>query len=418
MRELTLPGDKSIAHRALVCALLAKGESLLENIPEGEDVAHTRTAVRLLAELPEGADAVIDCGSSGTTLRLLTGFLAARPGSFQLRVSAQLARRPMAHIVRALRSFGVKIALDEQGDTGVRVRITGRPLRGVDVECAFPSAQLKAALILAALQAGGVSHIIEPVPTRDHMERLLPLFGASVEIDRSMITVWPRPLRPAQLRIPGDVSAAAPWIVATLQFGEAPLCIREVGLNPTRLGLITTLQRAGARIETAIETWYGHEPVGSISIWPTPELSPLTVSAMELPTCIDELPLLALAACAARGTSRFEGVELLRTKESDRLQVILEVLMKCSAKMELNSGELLIHGPVRIHYPDSTLPTHDDHRIAMLCAVIILGQRSTRRISLDQPRVIAKSYPGFWREFAAIFPGFGLEAFDNAADRC
>lgn len=417
MRELTVPGDKSIAHRALLCAALAGGESRITGLPDGDDVRRTSEAVRVLATTPRGVETIIDCGSSGTTLRLLTGLLAAQPGTYHLHVSAQLARRPMAHVVTALRALGAQITLHECPGGGRRVTIVGQSLQGASVHCESPSAQLKSAFILAALQARGFSRIHEPVATRDHLERLLPRFGGCITRERDTIIVAPQTLHPADVQIPGDVSAAAPWIVATLLFRDEPVCINHVGLNPTRLGLIAALQQMGARIETTIRDWYGEEPVGQITIWPATGLRPLTLRAAALPTCIDELPLLALAAAYAQGTSRFFGVELLRSKECDRLQAIVETLTRLSIKIEVKDDILIVHGPGEVCYSDAILPTHDDHRIAMLGALIILAQRGGYRIALDQPSVVEKSYPRFWRDFAGVFPDYGFEAFDNPRER-
>lgn len=417
MLELAVPGDKSIAHRALLCAALAGGESRITGLPDGDDVRRTSEAARVLETTPRGAETIIDCGSSGTTLRLLTGLLAAQPGTYHLHVSAQLARRPMAHVVTALRAFGAHITLHECPSGGRRVSIVEQSLQGASIRCEIPSAQLKSALILAALQARGGSRIHAPVATRDHLERLLPLFGGCITRAYDTLIVTPHPLHPADVQIPGDVSAAAPWIVATLLFRNEPVCINHVGLNPTRLGLIAALQQMGARIETTIRDWYGEEPVGQLTIWPSTGLRPLTLHAAALPTCIDELPLLALAAGYAQGTSRFFGVELLRSKECDRLQAIVELLTQSAIQIEVKADVLIVHGPGEVCCPDAILPTHDDHRIAMLGALIILAQRGRRRIGLDQPFVVEKSYPRFWRDFAGVFPHHGFEAFDNPRER-
>ncbi len=425
MLELTVPGDKSMAHRALLCALLADGESRVCGLPAGDDVRRTIAAVQALgARVVMQDDAcciqsgpalqaqhpvTIDCGSSGTTLRLLTGLLAGRAGTFHLHTSRQLARRPMDHVVALLRAFGADLTLLSAPEGGERVRIHGRALTGASVHCALPSAQLKCAALFAALQAEGTSQIHEAIPTRDHLERLLPLFAGRVTRVGSAWHVSQQALRGAALHIPGDLSAAAPWIVGTILFRQAPLTIRSLGLNPSRLGFVNALRQMGARIDSMIEAWSGEEPVGSLTVWPSPHLQPIHLPSEAAPTCIDELPLLALAAAVTPGVSRIEGVEGLRSKESDRLQAILELFRESALKAKLEQGVLVVTGCPEVQLPDHLLPCFDDHRMAMLCALLAAAQRSTRALRLDAASVVEKSYPRFWRDFAAVFPNVRVE---------
>lgn len=430
---LQVPGDKAIAHRALLLAVLARGDTVLHGVPGGDDVAATRRLVEQLGvrvvangrtlQLTGPAPArthadplVLDCRASGTTLRLATGLLAGRPGTYVLTVSPQLARRPMAHVLAPLRAMGAQIeelapaAGIAATDTVPRLRITGGTLQGLDYRALYSSGQLKSAFILAALQAQGPSRFWEPSPSRDHLERLLPSFCSPSPLmgegPAGSIAVVPQLLHGAAVPIPGDISSAAPWILAGVLGCERALIIDGVGLNPTRLGFVRTLQRMGARIVVQ-QTSATCEPVGRITAFPG-ALRSVHVAAHEVPTLIDELPLLCLAAACADGVSVLHGVGALRSKESDRLQVTLELLRRLHVKHWLsaddrltiagNAAQWLPATPRRVRFPATA-----DHRMVMLASLVGLVTAGAVQVNIPDPEAVAKSYPGYWADWRQVF---------------
>lgn len=436
--RLIVPGDKSIAHRAVWCAALARGESLLRGVPESDDVAATCGVVQALGvrmvrvgtevriEGCGGAWPIqvvsLDIGASGTTLRLLCGLLAAAQGTYHLRVAAQLGRRPIEHVLGLLRAMGAEVESVGWGTADAQLRIRGRQLHGV--RCALPvaSAQLKCAFLLAALQADSASWCAEPVLTRDHLERMLPQFGAKLSHVRcptccnaaaaDWLHVVPGPLRAAAINIPGDLSAAAPWIAMALVLRQRPLTIAKVGLNPTRLGMVRILQRMGARIELhAAHDAAAGEPYGDLTIFPSC-LRGTTVLPSEVPSCIDELPLLIALAGLAQARTHFRGLTALRSKESDRLQHTVAACRAAGMALEQPDGDTLwIDGRPALRATPQQFPRTDDHRMVMLFSVLSLLADPRGPVQIPDACAVAKSYPGYWRDFQALWPDSECESF-------
>jgi 3-phosphoshikimate 1-carboxyvinyltransferase len=439
---LRLPGDKSITHRALILAALAEGRSEILGGSDGLDCNSTAACLQALGvqverrgeaeggrvdrlvtspgregwRAPAGS---LDCGNSGTTLRLLAGALAGCPFEVTLDGDASLRRRPVARIIEPLRSMGASLRA-RSDDTLPPLTLTGRfPLRPIDHTPPVPSAQVKSAVLLAGLAADGRTTVHEAVVTRDHTERMLRARGVAVASGREPVGAgsWvsvegPAPVRSTDERIPGDVSAAAFWLVAGAAHPDAELSIDEVGLNPTRRAAIDLLRAMGARIdeeplgdaggEPADGEGEGGEPVGRLTVRSS-ELSALEMGPAEVAAAIDEIPVLALAAACASGTSVFRGVGELRHKESDRVAGIAAGLKALGASVEIRGDELRITGGAGrpgFGLRGAPVSAQDDHRLAMTFAVAgLLAQGESH---IEGAASAAVSDPAFFEQLARL----------------
>ncbi len=355
--ELAVPGDKSISHRALMIGALSEGTTVIDHFLAGEDCLSTLRALqdlgveierkgehvevigRGIAGLVEPA-APLQMNNSGTSTRLLMGILAGQPFTSQLVGDASLSRRPMKRVQGPLARLGAQIGLSEAGT--LPATVVGHPLQGARVKLEVASAQVKSAVILAALQAQGSTTVSEPLPTRDHTERLLKAFGANLTVDRAAnsITVTPGArLVGQEVLVPGDPSSAAFFLVAGAVIANSHLTVKDVcTLNPTRTGLIRVLKKMGARLSIK-ETASGGEPLGDVTIQ-TSQLRAVTVTAKDVPDLIDELPLVALLAACADGVSKISGAGELRVKETDRIQTVAELFLQLGVDVEERSGWL------------------------------------------------------------------------------
>ena len=425
--QLDVPGDKSISHRALMLALLASGESRIHGAGDGADVRSTAGIVRALGASAERVDddertvgyrvvspgvdgirepaGVLDCGNSGTSLRLFAGILAGLPMTAVLDGDASLRRRPVARIIEPLRAMGATLrALD--GDALPPVTVTGHDrLRPIDWTSPVPSAQVKSAILFAGLRAAGMTRVRESVATRDHSERMLRARGVSVRSlpdgeGGAVIEIeGGTTVQAMEERIPGDPSAAAFWLVAAAIHPDAELVIRNVGVNPTRRAVIDLLTRMGARIEERPAAGGADvgEPVADLIVR-TSELGAIDVSPAEVAAAIDEIPILCLAASQARGRSTIRGAGELRHKESDRLTGIIAGLSALGAKLEVDGDDIVVHGPTPLlGAPADSL---DDHRLAMTFAVA--GLVASGRTTVGRPSSAAISYPGFFTDLERI----------------
>ena len=410
-----VPGDKGISHRALLSAALASGRSTIRGLADGDDVQRTRRALELLAvrtREPEpstvivtgaGAgglrepDGVIDCGNSGTTMRTAAGLLAGRPFLSVLTGDASLRSRPMGRVVRPLRALGADI--DGRGD-GERAPlvIRGGRLTGQRIELDVVSAQVKTAVILAALQADGSTVIVEPEPTRDHTERMLRALEAPViVVDEHTIRVETGAPKPFELDVPGDPSSAALFAVAACITPESSIVIDDVCLNPRRLGYVDVLRRMGARIETEPTGERLGEPVGRMVV----EASPLVATTIEPDEgMIDEVPVLAVAAAFATGMTEVRGIAELRVKESDRVNTIQQELAQMGVGVEATADVLTIHGG---DPRPAMLKSHGDHRIALAAAVAANAMRGESTVRGWQS--VAVSYPRFAEDLGGLADG-------------
>ncbi|KMY66496.1 hypothetical protein AAU61_15155 [Desulfocarbo indianensis] len=405
------PGDKSISHRLGLLSLLAKGRCQVANFSPCADCASTLAAARLLGvgveqsgdrvaltgAAGELTSAEVDCGNSGTTMRLLMGILAGRPGSFTLSGDESLSRRPMQRVADPLNAMGAQVRCREGKPP---IAISGAPLHGVEHKLPVASAQLKSALLLAGIQAEGQTLVAEPAPSRDHTELLLKACGADISrqdglwrVSRSGLTL------PPTLRVPGDASSAAFFICGAVVTPGSRVEAHDVLLNPTRAGFLKVLQRMGARIDIQ-EQGRDPEPWGLVSAAYSPDLRACQVEAWEIPLLVDEVPILALAATQARGVTVFKQVGELRIKESDRLGAIVSQLGAMGAKLEERGEDLLIHGPAKLSAPDHELDSFGDHRIAMTLAMA--GEAAGQAPRIKDADCAAISYPGFARDWQRL----------------
>ncbi len=421
------PADKSISHRAALIAAMGEGETEIEGYLDAADTRSTLNAVSAVgAEVGGGTNEAIrwnlrvrgvdlrgaapagvyvgapadalDVGNAGTLLRLLPGWLAGQPrGAWTLDGDDSIRRRPVDRIVEPLRRMGAELSCRE--DRLPPLRIEGAPLRGITYELPVASAQVKSCLLFAGLLAEGETRIVEPLPTRDHSERMLRAAGARIEREGETIVVQPAErLTPGRLVVPGDFSSAAFFVVAALLVPDSEVTLTGVGLNPTRTGLLTILERMGADIEVEEEGEEGGEPIGAIVVRAS-ELHGTEVGGTEVPLAIDELPLVALAACFAEGETTIRDAAELRRKESDRIATVSEALNALGGRVEATEDGMVIAGTGGLR--GGAIASHRDHRIAMLGA--IAGLASREGVEVDGMGAAAVSYPGFEGDLASLF---------------
>ena len=409
-----MPGDKSITHRALLVAALAPGESTLHGALTSEDARSTARVLRQLgaAITPLRADhAVIvrghrrfaepagrlDCRNSGTTARLLLGLLAAHQFPAVVTGDRSLRRRPMRRVTEPLVAMGAQVT--GQPSDGLPLTIRGGRLHALEWRLPVASAQIKSALLLAGATAGVAVTLHEPAPSRDHTERMLRYFGFDVESPRGGTRLRPTgTFTPFEIDIPGDPSSAMFLLAAAALAREGGIAIEGVGLNPSRIGYLTVLNRMGVRVAMSPQGDSFGEPFGTLATAAS-RLHAVTVEAAEVPAVIDEIPMLACLAARANGTSRFAGLAELRVKESDRLALLAENLANVGVNAAVDGNDLTVTGTAAPL--GGKVITHGDHRIAMAFAV--LGSQPGARIRVDDPACAAVSFPGFGGALAALF---------------
>ncbi len=412
--EIRMPGDKSISHRAVMFAALAEGESCIQNCSLGQDnlstikafqslgvnIVRQDTTVVVNGRGWEGLQAptqAIYCGNSGTTMRLLSGILAGCPFTSRLDGDASLRRRPMRRVTDPLRLMGASIE-SEGEEHCAPLRINGQQggqkgtLKAISYQSPVASAQVKSAILLAGLRAEGQTTVIEPERSRDHTERLLPAFGGRLQVqDRTVSVEGGTPLHAQDVRVPGDFSSAAFFVGAALLLPNSELCVRDVGLNPTRTGALEIFRAMGGWIESYNERDVCGEPVGDLVIR-TSALHGAEIDAALVVRAIDEFPIIAIAMAFAQGTSAIRGAQELRVKESDRLHVLATALEALGVEVEELLDGLVIQGKGRIR--GGTVQSHGDHRIAM--ALTVAGLASGEGVVIQEPECVDISFPGFY----------------------
>ncbi|KEO87448.1 3-phosphoshikimate 1-carboxyvinyltransferase [Erythrobacter sp. JL475] len=416
--RLRVPGDKSISHRALMFAGLAVGQSRITGLLEGEDVLATAAAMRQLGARIERSDdgswivdgagvgsllepkQALDMGNSGTSTRLMMGLLASHAISATFIGDASLSGRPMNRVIDPLSQMGATFEASPGGTLPCMLR-GASPAVPITYRLPVASAQVKSAVLLAGLNTPGITRVIEPVPTRDHTERMLTGFGAKLEVtedngERVIAIHGEADLKPMDVVVPGDPSSAAFFIVAASIVPGSDLVIENVGLNPTRAGIVTVLRQMGADIEELSPREVGGEPVADLRVRHA-RLKGVDVDPAIVPSMVDEFPVLFVAAALAEGTTRTTGLEELRVKESDRISVMAEALTLAGARVEEQEDGLTIHGtggePLHGTPESASVATRLDHRIAMSMAVAGLVSRDGVR--LDDIAPIATSFPSF-----------------------
>jgi 3-phosphoshikimate 1-carboxyvinyltransferase len=412
--RIAVPGDKSISHRALMFGALAIGETRITGLLTGEDVLRTAAAMRALgAEVIGGSDGtwivagrgiggltepadVLDMGNSGTAARLLCGILATHPLFSVMTGDASLRGRPMRRVIDPLSATGARFRAREGGRLPLAIEgaVDALPLA---YRVPVPSAQVKSAVLLAGLNAPGITRVEEPEATRDHTENMLRHFGATVRVEVAgagrIIELQGQPeLLAADVVVPGDPSSAAFPIVAALLVAGSKVTIPAVGLNPLRTGLLLCLEEMGADIVIRNRRIQGGEPVGDLEVTGG-KLRAVDVPGERAPSMIDEYPVLAVAAACAGGTSRLRGLRELRVKESDRLAATAALLSVNGAKVEIEGDDMIIHGSGAPPAGGGVVATHMDHRIAM--SAIVLGLVTASPVTVDDAGFIDTSFPGF-----------------------
>jgi 3-phosphoshikimate 1-carboxyvinyltransferase len=406
--HLAVPGDKSISHRAVLIGAICDGETRITGFGRSADTEATVAAVRALGVdvYEHGAETLrvfgrglgglasagrpIDCANAGTLVRLIAGILAGQVGErFELTGDDSLSRRPMERIAEPLRRMGAQLATTEGH---LPLTIEGRSLTGIDYVLPVASAQVKSAVLLAGLYADGPTTVVEPVPTRDHTERMLEAAGASVRVHPTSVSVRPaHRLSLGEVEIPGDFSSAAPFVVAATLVPGSELHVHGVNLNPRRTGLLGILERMGANVTIYNRRQIGGEPGGDLEIHHAP-LVGTTVGAGEVPLAIDELPLFGLAAACARGESVLRGAEELRAKETDRIDATVDALRAMGVRARATDDGFAITGvPARLR--GGRIASRGDHRLAMLGSVA--GLASKEGVRIEGADAVSVSFPGF-----------------------
>jgi 3-phosphoshikimate 1-carboxyvinyltransferase len=406
--DITVPGDKSIAHRAVIFGSIAKGTTRIFNLGGGDDNSRTVRAFRQMGvEIGRDGDALridgggrhglrdpgqaIDCGNSGTTMRLMSGLLSGRPFHSVLDGDGSLRQRPMQRVIDPLSQMGARIR-SRSGDGLAPLEIDGGGLKAIDYRMPIASAQVKSAILLAALQADGTTTISEPQASRDHTEVMIRGFGGKVNSDGTNISLQGgQSLSGQDVRVPGDISSAAFFMVAAALIPGSDVTIRNVGCNPTRDGIVEILRRMGAAIEVFNERTAAGERVADFRVTGS-NLRGVEVGPELVARTIDEYPILAIAAALAQGSTTFADVKELRFKESDRIVAMSEGLRALGVKVEARDDSMTIHGGARLQ--GGAVRSFADHRIAMSFAVA--GLVSATGVAIDDERCAAISFPTFF----------------------
>lgn len=410
--EATVPGDKSISHRALILGVLAQGETKIENCSPGRDVESTANCLRALGVEIEDRSGVtvvrgqslcglqpprgiLDAGNSGTTMRMLAGLLSGQRFQTTITGDQSLRRRPMDRVIEPLQMLGAQI---ESCRGRAPLAIQGGSLKGIPYELPIASSQVKSSILLAGLYASGQTTVIEPVLTRDHTERLLAHLGAAPQIDGRAITVGcGSPLHATELAIPGDLSAASFLMAAAVLIPNASICLRDVGINPTRTGFLDLLREMGAEIMVDNKREQSGEPWADLLI-KSAHLRGARVGGAQISLMIDELPLLAVVATQAQGRTVIRNAAELRVKESDRIRAVAENLRRMGVAIEERPDGWLIEGPQRLK--GARIDSFGDHRIAMAFAIAALvAEGETTIVGAEWADI---SFPGFFERLEGL----------------
>jgi 3-phosphoshikimate 1-carboxyvinyltransferase len=416
--EITVPGDKSISHRAIILSSIASGISEISNLSTGSDCISTLNCMKNLGiklqKKPNGkphllvhgtgynglseAKNILYTGNSGTAMRLLSGVLAAQPFLSIINGDISLRARPMKRLIEPLRLMGAEI-YGRGHDSFAPLVIKGRSLNGINYSLPVPSAQIKSAILLAGLFAKGKTTIEQNQISRDHTERLLQQMGVKLDCDNTRISMTPvtTSLKPMNLYVPGDISSAAFWMVAGAIHPNAKIKIQFCGINPTRTGLIDILQNMGARIRVENKLLESGEPVADVYV-ESSQLTAVEIDKDVVPRVIDEIPILCVAACFAKGKTVIRDAGELRVKESDRITTTVSELYKLGATIEALPDGMLITGSNSLI--GAEVKSYSDHRLAMSLAVASLVAKGETVI--HNPKIAEISYPSFWEELSKI----------------
>lgn len=412
--EIRVNGDKSISHRVAIFSAMSEGISEIENFSSAKDCYSTIKCLRALGvEIEEDKKVkirgvgikgfkepnnILDAENSGTTIRLLSGLLAGQPFFSVITGDDSLRRRPMDRVIIPLSLMGAEFWA--RGDNRFPpMAVRGKyPLISIEYNLPIASAQVKSALIIAGLFAEGKSRITEPLPSRDHTERLLPAFGAKLEKDGNTVIVYgAQKLEGQKVYVPGDFSSASFFITAGLIVPDSEIIVRDVGLNPGRIGLLEVIKRMGGEVDVYYKKEVLNEPVGDVVV-KSSQLKGTMVSKEEIPILIDEVPLIAVLGAYAEGETVVRGAEELRVKESDRIRAIVAEFRKLGVKIEELPDGFIVYGPSIPN--EGTVESYNDHRIAMALAIAGLSARGP--ISINNEECVSISFPDFWNIIARL----------------
>ncbi|MFN6860591.1 3-phosphoshikimate 1-carboxyvinyltransferase [Enterococcus hirae] len=410
--ELVIPADKSISHRSIMFGAISKGTTIVNNFLKAEDCLSTiavfkQLGVRITEKNEqimiegkgfEGLTAPssrLDAGNSGTTMRLVLGILAGCPFTSEIAGDASLNRRPMERVMKPLREMGA----DLQGTAEAEfppLKVTGNTLHGIEYHMPIASAQVKSAILFAALQAEGTTKIIEKEQSRNHTEEMIKQFGGKIQVEgKEIIVTGPQQLIGQEVTVPGDISSAAFYLVAASILANSEVLLKQVGINPTRTGILDVLMQMGANIE---ERQLDEQNQAADLIVRSAQLHACEIQGEIIPRLIDELPIIALAATQATGTTIIRDAQELKVKETNRIDATAEELTKMGANIEPTEDGLIIHGPTSLH--GTTVDSHGDHRIGMMLQIAAL--LTAEPVELLNPEAVNISYPEFFTDLAKL----------------
>ncbi|EMF0308464.1 3-phosphoshikimate 1-carboxyvinyltransferase [Enterococcus hirae] len=410
--ELVIPADKSISHRSIMFGAISKGTTIVNNFLKAEDCLSTiavfkQLGVRITEKNEqimiegkgfEGLTAPssrLDAGNSGTTMRLVLGILAGCPFTSEIAGDASLNRRPMERVMKPLREMGT----DLQGTAEAEfppLKVTGNTLHGIEYHMPIASAQVKSAILFAALQAEGTTKIIEKEQSRNHTEEMIKQFGGKIQVEgKEIIVTGPQQLIGQEVTVPGDISSAAFYLVAASILANSEVLLKQVGINPTRTGILDVLMQMGANIE---ERQLDEQNQAADLIVRSAQLHACEIQGEIIPRLIDELPIIALAATQATGTTIIRDAQELKVKETNRIDATAEELTKMGANIEPTEDGLIIHGPTSLH--GATVDSHGDHRIGMMLQIAAL--LTAEPVELLNPEAVNISYPEFFTDLAKL----------------
>ncbi|CAM4059169.1 3-phosphoshikimate 1-carboxyvinyltransferase [Mesobacillus thioparans] len=414
MGEIKVPGDKSISHRAVMFGSIAEGTTRIENFLPGEDCLSTISCFRKLGVeiIQNGSEVTVKgngidglkppeetlyVGNSGTTIRLMMGILSGLPFESRLEGDESIARRPMTRVTSPLSKMGARIDGRNSGEFTPLIVVGGK-LSGITYQLPVASAQVKSAILLAGLQAEGDTVVLEPVKTRDHTERMIKQFGGKVEREGDAVKVaGGQGLKAADINIPGDISSAAFFLVAGAVVPGSEIVLKNVGLNPTRTGIIDVLEAMGANITIEPYDQDAAEPAGDITIKYS-KLNATTIEGNLIPRLIDEIPVIALLATQAEGKTVIKDAGELKVKETNRIDTVVNELRKLGANIEATEDGMIVYGQQDLF--GDTVSAHGDHRIGMMLSIAALLCK--KDVVLEQSEAVAVSYPGFFDDLYSL----------------
>ncbi|WNB93895.1 3-phosphoshikimate 1-carboxyvinyltransferase [Bacillus sp. NEB1478] len=411
---IKVPGDKSISHRAVMFGSIAEGTTTINGFLTGEDCLSTISCFRKLGVRIKQTNEQVTIegkglsglqpskeelyvGNSGTTIRLLMGILSNTPFASVLTGDESIAKRPMNRVTQPLNEMGAKIEGNDEGNK-VPLQITGGSTKGIDYHSKIASAQVKSAILLAGLNAEGVTSVTEPAKSRDHSERMLEAFGCNVEQNGLTVSVKAgQQLKGTHIEVPGDISSAAFFLVAGAIIPDSIITLKKVGLNPTRTGILDVLENMGAKVQFENVNSESSEPYGDLVIQ-TSELKGTIIKGDLIPRLIDEIPIIALAATQAIGKTIIQDAHELRVKETDRIQTVVDELSKMGANIEATEDGMIIHGKTSLK--GARVDSYGDHRIGMMLSIASCIAKGETR--LTNPEAVAVSYPAFYDQLKSL----------------